>query len=269
MMLTLYAHSAQAQKQDKIIHLATTSSVQNSGLLDILLERFHQQSGIIVRATIQGSGLAIQSARDGNTDMILTHAPQDEEKFVASGYGVKRHLLMYNEFVIVGPTADPAQINGMPVLMALQKIADSKSKFVSRGDDSGTHQKEKALWQMLNISDQLATKWFAFGRHWYQQSGAGMGQSLTIAFEKDAYILTDYGTWLRYRDRMANFTVHVQNDTLLQNQYSVIAVNPKKYSYVQYDLAQRLIAFLTGKQGQNIIANYKIKGEQLFYPNAK
>ncbi len=267
--LGLLAIQVASAKTNKNLLLATTSSVHNSGLLDIVLRDFEKRTGIIVKAVIQGSGLAIQSAINGNADVILTHAPDAEKDFVASGYGIKRYPFMYNQFVIVGPDEDKINIHGIKILPALQMIAKNRGSFVSRGDDSGTHQKELFLWQMAGIIPETKSGLFNWRNRWYIQSGTGMSQSLTIAYEKRAYILTDYGTWLRLQNRMKDFKVHVKDDELLNNQYSVIAVNPDKHPYIQYELAQKFIAFLIGKNGQKIIADYKINGEPLFFPNAQ
>ncbi len=268
--------------KDKQLLLATTTSIHNSGLLDILLQAFEENHDITVKAVIQGSGLAIRSAIDGNADVIITHAPETEKEFVASGYGVKRYPFMYNQFVIVGPQQDKLQdtkhdalnLDSHNVLASLQKIATKRAFFVSRGDDSGTHQKELALWQRLGIVPDSGKRFFSlslfnFKEQWYIQSGTGMGQSLLIAFEKNAYILSDEATWLRFRSKMGDYKIHVKGDELLFNQYSVIAANPEKHPYLQYQSAKKFIDFLVGAQGQEIIAGYKINGETVFFANAE
>ncbi|MCH9844836.1 MAG: substrate-binding domain-containing protein [Alphaproteobacteria bacterium] len=276
--LSVSSLTATAYAKDKQLLLATTTSIHNSGLLNILLQAFEKNHDITVKAVIQGSGLAIRSAIDGNADVIITHAPEAESEFVASGYGVKRYPFMYNQFVIVGPQKDKLQsrlnLDATNVLDALQQIATKRAPFVSRGDDSGTHQKELALWQKLGIvpdGSKKFSKWRFFNgrRHWYIQSGTGMGQSLLIAFEKNAYILSDEATWLRFRSKMGDYKIHVKGDELLFNQYSVIATNPKKHPYLQYQSAKKFIDFLIGTQGQKIIARYKINGETVFFANAQ
>ncbi|MCH9852644.1 MAG: substrate-binding domain-containing protein [Alphaproteobacteria bacterium] len=264
--------------KNKQLLLATTTSVHNSGLLDILLQAFEKNHDITVKAVIQGSGLAIRSAIDGNADVIMTHAPEAEQQLVASGYGVKRYPFMYNQFVIVGPQNDRLQgklnLDATDVLASLQQIATKRVPFVSRGDDSGTHQKELALWQKLGIvpdNDKNIFSWNFLSRQssWYIQSGTGMGQSLLIAFEKNAYILSDEATWLRFKSKMGDFKIHVKGDELLFNQYSVIAANPEKHPYLQYQSAKKFIDFLIGAQGQKIIARYKINGKTVFFANAQ
>ncbi len=270
--------TAPAYAKNKQLLLATTTSIHNSGLLDILLQAFEKNHAITVKAVIQGSGLAIRSAIDGNADVIITHAPEAEIELVASGYGVKRYPFMYNHFVIVGPPKDKLQerlnFDAKNVLAALKQIATKRTPFVSRGDDSGTHQKEMALWQRLGIVPDSGKKYFNWRflnrqSSWYIQSGTGMGQSLLIAFEKNATILSDEATWLRFKSKMGDFKIHVKGDELLFNQYSVIAVSPDKHPYLQYQSARKFIDFLIGAQGQKIIADYEINGETVFFANAE
>ncbi len=266
--MVLFFVSLSSYAKDKQLLLATTTSIHNSGLLDILLQNFEKNHDITVKAVIQGSGLAIRSAIDGNADVIITHAPEAEIELIASGYGVKRYPFMYNHFVIVGPQ-EALNLDATDVLSSLQKIATKRALFVSRGDDSGTHQKEMALWQKLGIMPDSHKGFFNWRHHWYIQSGTGMGQSLLIAFEKNAYILSDEATWLRFRSKMGDYKIHVKGDKLLFNQYSVIAVNPEKHPYLQYQSAVKFINFLIGAEGQKMIADYKISGETVFFANAE
>ena len=241
---------------ENILRLATTTSTDNSGLTRKLLPVFEEKFGINVHTIVSGTGRAINHARNGDVDMILVHAKSAELEFIEDGFGVDREEIMYNEFVIVGPQNDPAKINGLNDLSdALAKIAASKSTFVSRGDDSGTHKKELSLWEEEGIEIE--------GR-WYKEVGLGMGKALQIANEFGAYTLSDKGTYLFMRNRLS-LPIHVESAMDGRNVYGVIAVNPKRHSHVNYDGAKKLTKWLKSEEAKSIISNYKVNGEQLFF----
>jgi tungstate transport system substrate-binding protein len=242
--------------------LATTTSTYDSGLLDALNPVFEEKYNVRVEVLHMGTGAAIRTAMEGNADVILVHAPAKEKEFVAKGYGINRTSVMYNDFVIVGPVNDPASIEGKNASEAFRKIAQNKAIFFSRGDNSGTHTKEKEIWRMAGIVP---------AGKWYCELGKGMGETLRVANEKDGYLLTDRGTYLSQKENLPRLKILVQGpvkggDPILANPYSVIAVNPVKYPERNYELAMAYIRFLTSKEGQEIIANFKIGGEQLFFP---
>ncbi len=248
-----------APAQAKTIKLATTTSTDNSGLLEVLLPAFTRKHGIEVKVIAVGTGRAIKHGENGDVDVILVHARAAEDKFVADGFGVNRRDLMHNDFVIIGPAGDPAGIKGSKdAAQALQKIAASGSFFVSRGDDSGTHKKEKQLWQSAEVEP---------GGTWYLSAGQGMGAVLNIANEKQAYAMSDRATYLAYRNRL-ELPVLVEGDKRLSNPYGVIAVNPAKHPHVKHAQAMKFIEWLTSEEGQRIIANFKKEGEVLFHPDA-
>lgn len=244
--------------------LATTTSTYNSGLLEVLNTEFQKKYGVLVEVHAVGTGAAIRMARDGEVDVVLVHARGKEDKFLEDGYGINRRNVMYNDFIIVGPKSDPAGIRGMKsAAEAFKKIAKAQAKFVSRGDNSGTHAKEQTIWKLAGITPS---------GDWYEQTGQGMGKTLTIASEKQAYTLTDRGTFLAYKGKL-DLEVLVEGpvkggDPTLSNPYAVIAVNPKKYPDRNYELAMLYIGFLTSPEGQKLIAEYRKNGEQLFYPDA-
>ena len=241
---------------DDILRLATTTSTDNSGLTEELLPVFEGKYGVNVHTIVSGTGRAMSHGRNGDVDMLLVHAKNAELEFVEEGFGVDRSEIMYNEFVIVGPKSDPAQIAGTTDLSeALSAIASSESTFISRGDDSGTHKKELRLWEEAGIVDR--------GK-WYKDVGLGMGNTLQIANELDAYTLTDKGTYLFMRDRL-KLPIHVEAALDGRNVYGVIAVNPDKHSHVNYDDAKKLINWLKSEEAKSIISNYKVNGEQLFF----
>ena len=247
--------------EDKFITVASTTSTEQSGLFKYLLPIFTKRTGIEVRVVAQGTGQALQTASRGDADVALVHDTASEKKFVADGFGVKRSPVMYNDFIIVGPAADPAKIKGMTdAPAALAKIAAAKSIFVSRGDDSGTHKAELRLWKM-------AGKDAPKGQTWYRETGSGMGPTLNTAAGLPGYTLTDRGTWLAFQNKQ-DLTVLVEGDKRLFNQYGVILVNPKKFPHVKAEWGQAFIDWLVSPEGQEAIANYKIGGEQLFFPNA-
>lgn len=249
----------EAQADANVVRLATTTSTDNSGLLTKLLPPFEAATGLRVHVVAVGSGAALQMGRDGEVDVILVHAPIAEIKFVSDGYGVNRRSVMHNDFVIVGPASDPADIHGgVDPRVALAKIALGRGVFVSQGDDSGTHRKERTLWLAAGVEPM---------GEWYRVVGEGMGRVLLIADELDAYTLTDRGTWLAYRSRL-RLELHVVGDELMRNPYAVIAVNPDRFHDINYLGAMRLIAWLTSVAGQAVIAEFRLNGEQLFRPVA-
>ena len=251
-----------AVAQDKSIIVASTTSTQDSGLFGHILPLFKQKTGIEVKVVAQGTGQALDTARRGDADVVFVHAKSAEEKFLAEGFGVKRYPVMYNDFVIIGPKSDPAGIKGMKdVGVALKAIKDKGIPFISRGDKSGTHIAELALWKAVGID--IATQ----KGPWYKEIGQGMGAALNTAAASDAYVLSDRGTWLSFKNR-GNLVIAVEGDKRLFNQYGVMLVNPAKHPHVKKELGQAFIDWLISPQGQKAIADYKINGEQLFYPNA-
>ncbi|UCH53621.1 MAG: substrate-binding domain-containing protein [Pseudomonadota bacterium] len=243
-----------------ILRLATTTSTENSGLLREILPTFEAETGYRVHVIAVGTGRALRMGRDGDVDIVLVHARADEEKFVAAGYGVERRDVMYNDFVILGPASDPAGIVGMAdASLALARIAERGAPFISRGDESGTHRKEQALWQTAGQQPK--------GR-WYHSIGQGMEQALQMADELQAYVLTDRGTWQFLRKRL-DLSVLVQGDTRLFNPYGVIAVNPARFPDANYRGALAFIEWLTSRAGQDRISAYQVNGNSLFFPMAQ
>jgi tungstate transport system substrate-binding protein len=271
---------------EKVIKMSTTTSTENSGLLDVLLPEFEKDTGIKIKVFAKGTGAAIRDGTDGNVDIIFVHAKAREEQFVTDGYGAYRLGVMHNDFVIVGPTTDPAGIKGMKNgSEALKKIAEAKASFVSRGDDSGTHTKEQALWKATGLPLQTQrTEIVVKGQkkgltfmypgglgEWYLSIGQGMGKTLTFADEKRAYTLADRGTYLEYKygkQPAVELDILCEGDPLLFNPYGIIPINPKKYPHVKFDLADHFAKWLVSPKVQAIIARYKIQGQQAFYPDA-
>ena len=259
--LTL-ALSLPAQADDTSIILQSTTSTANSGLYDHLLPKFSEKTGITVNVVAVGTGQAIKNAQNGDGDVLLVHAKPAEERFVADGFGVKRFDVMYNDFIIVGPASDPAGIAGKSdVATALKAIAESQAVFTSRGDDSGTHKKEKALWTAAGVDPSEASG------TWYRETGSGMGATLNAAVGMDAYALTDRGTWIAFKNK-GDFKIVVEGDEALFNQYGVILVNPEKHTHVKAEEGQAFIDWILSAEGQQAIAAYKLDGQQLFFPNA-
>jgi len=253
---------APAATAQKFITVASTTSTEQSGLFRHLLPLFRQKTGIEVRVVALGTGQALDMARRGDADVVFVHARSAEENFVAEGYGVRRLPVMYNDFVLIGPKTDPARIaGGQDILEALRKIRDAKAPFVSRGDRSGTHMAELALWKQAGID--LASD----RGPWYRDTGQGMGPALNSASSMNAYLLADRGTWISFRNR-GELAILVEGDTRLFNQYGVILVNPEKHRHVKKEMAQAFIDWLVSPEGQQAIAAYRIGGEQLFFPNA-
>lgn len=262
-LLLAPALSARVTAQDDFIIVQSTTSTQNSGLFDHLLPKFTEKTGIEVRVVAVGTGQALKNAKNGDGDVVLVHAKEDEEKFVAEGWGIKRHDVMYNDFIIVGPASDPAGIAGLKSAdEALKKIADAKAPFASRGDDSGTHKAELTLWKQAGVDPTKASG------DWYLETGSGMGATLNTAVGKHAYTLADRGTWLSFGNK-SDFEVLVEGDPHLFNQYGVILVNPEKHPRVKAKQGQAFVDWLTGAEGQKAIGSYKINGQQLFFPNAR
>jgi tungstate transport system substrate-binding protein len=258
----LFALATWAQADDKSIIVQSTTSTQNSGLYDYLLPLFKDDTGITVNVVAVGTGQAIKNARNCDGDVLLVHAKPAEEKFVADGFGVQRTDLMYNDFIIVGPPSDPASVKGMSdAAAALKKIAGSESTFASRGDDSGTDKKEKALWKAAGIDPSGASG------TWYRETGSGMGATLNSGVGMGAYVMTDRATWISFKNK-GDFEILVEGDNALFNQYGVILINPEKCPSVKVDLGQQFIDWLLSKEGQKTIAAYQVDGQQLFFPNA-
>lgn len=251
-----------ARAETPFIIVASTSSTQNSGLFDFLLPKFQQESGIDVRVLAVGTGQAVRLARNGDADILLVHHKPSEEKFVADGFGVARFDVMYNEFVLVGPAVDPAAIAGeTSASAALARIARAQAPFVSRGDDSGTHKREKSLWQRAGIDTATLTS------NWYRETGSGMGATLNIAAAMEAYTLADSGTWLNFNNRQG-LEILMQGDPLMFNQYGVILVNKAKHPHVKSGLGQRFVDWILSPAGQDAIDSFTINGERAFTANA-
>ena len=254
---------APVSAQDKSIVVSSTTSTQDSGLFGYILPLFKQKTGIEVKVIAQGTGQALDTGRRGDADVVFVHAKSAEQKFLAEGLGVKRYPVMYNDFVLIGPKSDPAGVKGMKdVAKALQMIKDKQAPFISRGDRSGTHLAELALWNKnagIDIEKEKGP--------WYKSIGQGMGAALNAASASNAYVLSDRGTWISFKNK-GDLAIAVEGDKLLFNQYGVILVNPEKHANVKKDLGQQFIDWLVSPEGQKAIADYKINGEQLFYPNA-
>jgi len=271
---------------DHVLTMSTTTSTQASGLLDILLPAFEKDTGITVKVIAKGTGAAIRDGMDGNVDIIFVHAKGREEQFVAEGYGTKRYAVMHNDFVILGPEKDPAGIKGQrDVAAALKAIADQKAVFISRGDDSGTHTKEQQLWKETGLPLQTITQTIVKkGKSkeiqfvypgglgaWYMSIGQGMGKALTFADEKQAYVMSDRGTYIKYkhgRKEKLALTVLSEGDARLANPYGIIPVNPARFAQVKIKQATAFAEWLVSPKGQALIANYRLLGKPLFYPDA-
>jgi len=256
------AFAAVAAAQEPFINVASTTSTEQSGLFRHLLPEFQKDTGIAVRVVAVGTGQALEIGKRGDADVVFVHDKAAEDKWLAEGNGVKRYPVMYNDFVLIGPKDDPAHVaGGKDITVALEKVFESKWPFVSRADKSGTHAAELRLWKDAGID--IAT---AKGP-WYRETGSGMGPALNTAAGLDAYIMSDRGTWLNFHNR-GNLTIVVQGDKRLFNQYGVMLVNPAKHPNVKKALGQKFIDWLVSNRGQDVIASYKIDGEQLFFPNA-
>ena len=241
------------------IVMASTTSTEQSGLFSQLLPAFKAASGIDIKVVALGTGQALDMARRGDADVVFVHDEKAEEKFVADGFGLKRLPVMYNDFVLIGPAADPLKVKGNDIVEALRKIAAANGSFMSRGDKSGTHAAELRFWAMAGLADKKGSG--------YKECGCGMGPALNIASSSGAYVLADRGTWLNFKNR-ADLTVLVEGDKKLFNQYGVMVVNPAKHPHVKVAAAQKFVDWVVSAPGQAAIAGYKIGGEQLFFPNA-
>jgi tungstate transport system substrate-binding protein len=254
--------SREGRAQDESIIVASTTSTQDSGLFSHILPLFKAKTGIAVKILAQGTGQALDTGRRGDADVVFVHAKAQEEKFVADGFGVQRFDVMYNDFVLVGPKADPAGIGGgKDVLSALTAVSAKQAAFVSRGDKSGTHAAELALWKAAAL-EPATTK-----PGWYREIGQGMGAALNTAAAMGAYVLADRGTWISFKNK-ATLQIAVEGDVRLFNPYGIMLVNPARHATVKKDLGQAFIDWIVSAEGQNAIRSYQIGGEQLFFPNA-
>ena len=260
--LLVLAGGAPALAQNQSIVVASTTSTQDSGLFDHILPLFEKETGIDVKVVAQGTGQALDTARRGDADVVFVHAKAQEEKFLEEGFGVKRFDVMYNDFVLIGPKSDPAGVSGSKdIAAALVAIEARKAPFVSRGDRSGTYSAELKLWKDAGIDIEAAKG------PWYKEIGQGMGAALNTAAAMNAYVLSDRGTWLSFRNR-GDLDIAVEGDKRLFNQYGVMLVNPEKHPGVKAEAGQRFVDWLISPEGQEAIGEYKIDGQQLFFPNA-
>ena len=257
--VALFIHASTVLADQTVIRLATTTSTYNSGLLDSLLPIFEKKHGVKVHVIAVGTGKALRMGQAGDVDVVMTHAPKAEQRFIEAGYGVRPRSVMYNDFVLVGPKSDPAGIQNLSnITEAMQRIAARNAEFISRGDDSGTHKKELSLWQTTQTGHDFAN---------YKEVGQGMGKVLQIANELDAYTLTDRGTWLAYADRL-QLQLIVQGDERLFNPYQIIQVNPDLHTGLNVKGAETLATWFTSQEGQQLINNFRIKGKALFHGSA-
>jgi tungstate transport system substrate-binding protein len=247
--------------QDKSIVVSSTTSTTDSGLFNHILPLFKQKTGIDVKVVSQGTGQALDTGRRGDSDVVFVHAKAQEEKFVAEGFGVKRFPVMYNDFILIGPKSDPAKVKGQKDITAALKTIQGKAPFISRGDKSGTHSAELNLWKVAGI-DIAKDK-----GDWYKEIGQGMGAALNTASVSGGYVLSDRGTWLNFKNR-GDLEIVVEGDQRLFNQYGVMLVSPEKHAHVKKVDGQAFIDWLVSPEGQKAIADYKINGQQLFFPNA-
>ena len=255
---TLFVVSCAASAQS--IVMASTTSTEQSGLFAHLLPEFKKASGVDVKVVALGTGQALDTGRRGDADVVFVHDRSAEEKFVADGYGIKRYPVMYNDFILVGPKNDPAGVKGRDIVEGLKKLAAAGAAFISRGDKSGTHAAELRFWDAAGLKDAKGSG--------YKECGCGMGPALNMAASTGAYVLADRGTWLNFKNR-ADLAILVEGDKRLFNQYGVMVVNPAKHPQVKQADAQKFVDWVTSPAGQNVIASYKIGGEQLFFPNAE
>lgn len=261
-LVALSIPAAQVNAQEKSIVVSSTTSTEQSGLFNFMLPIFKMKTGIEVKVVAVGTGQALDIGRRGDADVVFVHDKPAEEKFIDEGFSTKRYEVMYNDFVLIGPKSDPAKIaGGKDIQVALQKIAAAQAPFVSRADKSGTHAAELRYWKGAGIS-------VSPGPSWYKETGSGMGPALNTASAMNGYILADRGTWLSFKNR-GDLAILVQGDPKLFNQYGVMLVNPAKFPHVKKVQGQEFIDWLISKNGQDVIAGYKIDGEQLFFPNAK
>src|SRR4030088_2557382 len=260
--LSAFVNGGTALGKERSIVVASTTSTQDSGLFGYLLPIFKARTGIEVKVIAQGTGQALDTARRGDADVVFVHAKAQEEKFLAEGFAVKRFDVMYNDFVLIGPKDDPAGVKGNDIETALKTIQAKSAPFVSRGDRSGTHSTELALWKQAGI-DMAVTK-----GSWYREIGQGMGAALNTAGAMNAYVLSDRGTWISFKNR-GDLEIVVEGDKRLFNQYGVMLVNPEKFPSVKKELGRSFVDWLVSPEGQAAIAGYKIDGRQLFFPDAE
>ncbi len=260
MVVILVSSFASYGLAENRLRMSTTTSTENSGLLKVLLPPFEKANNVKVDVISVGTGKALKLGENGDVDVVFVHSRPAEDKFVSEGFGVDRKDVMYNDYVILGPKSDPAGIKGLKsAVEAFRKISETKANFVSRGDDSGTDKKERSIWKAAGIAPQAP---------WYIEAGRGMGAVLQMANEKNAYTLSDRGTYIAFEKKI-DPTILVDGDKILFNPYGIIAVNPKKHPNAQYELARKFIDYVTGPEGQKIISDYKLEGKQLFFPDAK
>lgn len=285
-LVVLVGFAGNGVSADKVLKMSTTTSTQSSGLLDVLLPEFTKDTGIEVKVIAKGTGAAIRDGQDGNVDVIFVHARDREDKFVAEGYGTKRYAVMHNDFIVIGPAADPASIKGISDgAEAFKKIAQQQVPFISRGDDSGTHTKEQALWQASGVplttttqkvvskgqEKEISVTIPANSNAWYMSIGQGMGKTITFAEEKQAYTMSDRGTFIKYKygkTPAVELEILSEGGDALANPYGLIPVNPAKHPHVQNDLAMQFVDWMISEKGQQLIGDYKLEGKQLFYPDA-
>ena len=261
-VLGLYAGALPALAQDKSIVVASTTSTQDSGLFGFILPKFKAKTGIDVKVIAQGTGQALDTGKRGDADVVFVHAKSQEEKFVADGFGVKRFAVMYNDFVLIGPKSYLAKIKGgKDIIAGLKAINEKSTPLVSRGDKSGTHSAELALWKAASIDPAGAKP------AWYREIGQGMGAALNTAGAMNGYVLSDRGTWISFKNK-GDLEIAVEGDRRLFNQYGIILVNPEKHPSVKKDLGQAFIDWVVSGEGQQAIRDYKIDDQQLFFPNA-
>jgi tungstate transport system substrate-binding protein len=261
--LLFFSGLTQVQAQQKTLILATTTSTQDTGLLDVLIPIFEKKTGYFVKTIAVGSGQAMTMGQKGEADVLLVHSPAAEKKFVAEGYGINRRIIMHNDFIIVGPPTDSAKIKGIKLASeAFKKIASAQALFLSRGDNSGTNAKEKDIWKVAGINPE--------GEKWYQQTGLGMGQTLNVAAEKKGYTLADRGTYLALKKNLG-LDILVEGDAILLNIYHVIEVNPAKWSKVNVAGAKAFADFMVSKETQDIVKTFGVEkfGSPLFFPDAE
>jgi tungstate transport system substrate-binding protein len=259
--MTLLAYALPSSADQKVVILATTTSTQDSGLLDVLIPLFEKESGFQVKTISVGSGQAMKMGEKGEVDVLLVHSPDSEMKFMTDGFGVSRRLVMHNDFIVVGPAADPARIKGTAAVDAMKRIAQSGTIFVSRGDNSGTHAREKGLWKGATLNPE--------GQKWYQQTGLGMGQSLNVAAEKKGYTITDRATYLTLKKGLG-LEILVEGDSKLLNIYHVIEINPAKWPKVNAKGGKAFADFMVAKKTQELIGRFGVDkfGVPLFFPDA-
>jgi tungstate transport system substrate-binding protein len=260
-LICAFSSLSHAAENESSIVVASTTSTLDSGLFDYLLPKFRDRSGIAVRVVALGTGQALDLGRRGDADVVFVHDPEAEQKFESEGHGIERRLVMYNDYVIVGPSTDPAAIRGLrDSARALKAIENHKSPFISRGDRSGTHQAELRLWSAAGITPTAADPW-------YRSVGQGMGAALNMAAASNAYTLADRGTWVKFGNKQ-ELQLLVEGDPRLFNQYGVMLVNPARHPAVKVEAGRAFIAYLVSQEGQRIIAEYQVAGQQLFHPNA-